>query len=152
MTNDVRSTGVGTDVEANCSCSAHGAKKRVWEASLSSLKSKKVKGSHQIGCQLDSNWDIVSGNGKIDNVCFVGCSLGTTRNESLSEVLPRDILSSSYVEKNVEDCGPLSKDQLSFELQEKGEGFRIMLMNIADDTKKAHLTKVFSLFTLFLLM
>uniref|UniRef100_F6HLN0 PAX-interacting protein 1 n=1 Tax=Vitis vinifera TaxID=29760 RepID=F6HLN0_VITVI len=116
MTNDVRLTGVGTDVEANCSCSAHGAKKRVWEASLSSLKSKKVKGSHQIGCQLDSNWDIVSGNGKIDNVCFVGCSLGTTRNESLSE--------------------------LSFELQEKGEGFRIMLMNIADDTKKAHLTKI----------
>ncbi|WJZ93878.1 hypothetical protein VitviT2T_012782 [Vitis vinifera] len=142
MTNDVRLTGVGTDVEANCSCSAHGAKKRVWEASLSSLKSKKVKGSHQIGCQLDSNWDIVSGNGKIDNVCFVGCSLGTTRNESLSEVLPRDILSSSYVEKNVEDCRPLSKDQLSFELQEKGEGFRIMLMNIADDTKKAHLTKI----------
>ncbi|KAL6336906.1 hypothetical protein AAG906_036220 [Vitis piasezkii] len=127
MTNDVRLTGVGTDVEANCSCSAHGAKKRVWEASLSSLK-------FQLGYCF--------GNGKIDNVCFVGCSLGTTRNESLSEVLPRDILSSSYVEKNVEDCRPLSKDQLSFELQEKGEGFRIMLMNIADDTKKAHLTKI----------
>ncbi|RVW36015.1 PAX-interacting protein 1 [Vitis vinifera] len=110
MTNDVRLTGVGTDVEANCSCSAHGAKR---------------------------------GFGKPHyNVCFVGCSLGTTRNESLSEVLPRDILSSSYVEKNVEDCRPLSKDQLSFELQEKGEGFRIMLMNIADDTKKAHLTKI----------
>ena len=152
MTTDVRLAGVGTDVEVNCSCSARGAKRRIWEASLSSLKSKKVKGSHQIGCQLDCNWDIVSGNGKIDDACFVGCSLDTTRNESLAEVSPSDILGSSYVKKNVEDCRPLSKDQPSIELQERRKGFRIMLMNIADDTKKAHLTKVFGLFTLFLLM
>ena len=44
-----------------------------------------MKESHQIGCQLGSNWDIVSGNGKIDNACFAGCSLGATRNESLAE-------------------------------------------------------------------
>ena len=31
MASDVRVTGVRTDVEANCSCYAHGAKKRVWE-------------------------------------------------------------------------------------------------------------------------
>ena len=40
----VRLTGVGNDVEANYSYSAHGAKKRVWEALLSSLKSIKSKG------------------------------------------------------------------------------------------------------------
>ena len=74
MTNDVRLAGVGTEVEANYSCSAHGAKRRICKALLSSLKFKKVKRSHQIGCQLDSNKDIVSGNGEIDDACFVGCS------------------------------------------------------------------------------
>lgn len=150
MTTDVRLAGVGTDDEANCSCSAPGVKKRIWEASLSSLKSKKVKGSHQICYQLDSNWDIVSGNGKIDNACFGGCPLDTTTNESLAEFSLSNILARSHVEKNVEDFRPLSKHQLSIELQEKGEGFRIMLMNIADDTKRAHLTKVINLFTLIL--
>lgn len=151
MASDEGLTGVRIDAEANCSCSAHCAQKRVWEASLSSLKSKKVKGSHQIFCPLDSSWDCVSGNGKIDDASFVGCSLGATGNRSLTEVPPGYTLASGYIEKNVEDFGSFSKDQLSIEHQGKGEAFRIMLMNIADDTKKAHLTKVylFSFITLF---
>ncbi|XP_023741132.1 uncharacterized protein LOC111889228 [Lactuca sativa] len=37
-----------------CSCSSSGAKKRTWESSHTSLKSKKVKGGHMIVCQSES--------------------------------------------------------------------------------------------------
>ncbi|KAL7587639.1 hypothetical protein Lser_V15G38701 [Lactuca serriola] len=36
-----------------CSCSSSGAKKRTWESSHTSLKSKKVKGGHMIVCQSE---------------------------------------------------------------------------------------------------
>ncbi|KAJ0088475.1 hypothetical protein Patl1_32416 [Pistacia atlantica] len=86
---------IGADTDAiHCTCSAQCAKRRIWEASLSSLKSKKVKGSHHVDCQLDYTSGLVSE-------------------------------------------GLISKELLS-----NGECFRIMLMNIAECSKKMHLTKV----------
>uniref|UniRef100_A0A2N9IL67 BRCT domain-containing protein n=1 Tax=Fagus sylvatica TaxID=28930 RepID=A0A2N9IL67_FAGSY len=128
----------------HCSCSTKGAKKRVWEASLSSLKSKKIKGSHSIDCQLDSNFGIaLESDGNLS--CFDRYSLDTSRNKSLLGVTPQASLSCSCLEKSAEEHrsvnvmpeGPASK-----ELQSNGECFRILLMNIADDAKKTCLTKV----------
>ncbi|KAK2976131.1 hypothetical protein RJ640_010666 [Escallonia rubra] len=51
MANDLGLSQIEADGDVkHCSCSALGAKKRIWEASHTSLKSKKVKGGHQIDC------------------------------------------------------------------------------------------------------
>lgn len=126
------------------SCSTKGAKRRVWEASLSSLKSKKIKGSHSIACQLDSCPKALESDGNLS--CFHGYSLDTLRSKALLGVTPTaSVRQSRCLEKSAEEHksvnifpeGPASK-----ELQSKGECFRIMLMNIADDAKKTCLTKV----------
>ncbi|KAL5743829.1 hypothetical protein ACOSQ2_026945 [Xanthoceras sorbifolium] len=117
----------------NCSCSTQGTKRKVWEASLSSLKSKKVKGSHHVDCQLSSKF--VSEDHE---------TLEISGSKALVEVTPGDPLTSSYLKNDAKDkpicitsAAPTSK-----ELQLRGECFKIMLMNIADDSKKTHLTKV----------
>ncbi|KAK7852080.1 pax-interacting protein 1 [Quercus suber] len=136
---------IGAEPNAkHCSCSTKGAKRRVWEASLSSLKSKKIKGSHSIDCQLDSCPKALESDGNLS--CFHGYSLDNSRNKSLLGVTPTaSVRQSRCLEKSAEEHksvnifpeGPASK-----ELQSKGECFRIMLMNIADDAKKTCLTKV----------
>lgn len=133
---------IGADTDAvHCTCSAQGAKRRFWEASLSSLKSKKVKGSHHVDCQLDATSGLVS---EGDEALVISGS------KSLVEVTPSDPLTSSCIKNSAKDeavctsAGLISKELLS-----NGECFRIMLMNIADDSKKMHLTKVYLLFLIF---
>ncbi|XP_062167869.1 uncharacterized protein LOC133874051 [Alnus glutinosa] len=128
----------------HCSCSTQGAKRRVWEASLSSLKSKKVKGSHSIDCQVDSNCGLALGSVENDS-CFQGCSLETSKNKSLVRETPRVPLSLNCVEKIAEEHGSVNvmpEALASKDFQSKGECFRIILMNIADDAKRTHLIKV----------
>ncbi|XP_028057198.1 uncharacterized protein LOC114261186 isoform X5 [Camellia sinensis] len=153
MANDLGVTLIREDADAkrcscsslmHCSCSSRGEKKRVWEASYTSLKSKKVKGCHQVDCQLDSRDFVPESDGTNDS-SFHGCSSGISKNKSLVDVTPRDPLSSTYLEKTNEECQPvniISEDHDSMELLAKGESFRIMLMNIADNAKKSSLTKI----------
>ncbi|KAG7961993.1 hypothetical protein I3843_09G043200 [Carya illinoinensis] len=127
-----------------CSCSTQGSKRRVWEASLSSLKSKKVKGSHSIDCQVGSNCGLALG-GDENESCFQGCSLDTSRDKYLTRATHSAPLSSSCVEKIVEEhqlVNVMQEVSVSKDFKSKGECFRIMLMNIADDAKRTHLTKV----------
>lgn len=129
----------------HCSCSTQGAKRRVWEASLSSLKSKKVKGSHSIDCQVDSNCGLALGSVENDS-CFQGCSLETSKNKSLVRDTPKVPLSHNCVEKIAEEHGSVNvmpEALASKDFQSKGECFRIILMNIADDAKRTHLIKVY---------
>lgn len=135
----------GTDLNVyHCSCSTQGAKRRAWEASLSSLKSKKVKGSHSSECQLSSNYGVaIASDG--NDYCLQGCSLDTSRDKSLRRVTQRAPLSSNCKQKIAEEQHPvnvLQEASPSIDIRFKGECFRIMLMNIADDTKRTHLTKV----------
>jgi hypothetical protein len=129
----------------HCSCSTQGAKRRVWEASLSSLKSKKVKGSHSIDCQIDSNCGLALGS--VENgSCFRGCSLETSKNTSLVRDTPRAPWSRNCMEKIVQEHGSVNVMQealASTDFQSKRECFRIILMNIADDAKRNHLIKVY---------
>ncbi|GMP97588.1 hypothetical protein CsSME_00045779 [Camellia sinensis var. sinensis] len=153
MANDLGVTLTREDADAkrcscsslmHCSCSSLGEKKRVWEASYTSLKSKKVKGCHQVNCQLDSRDFVPESDGTNDS-SFHGCSSGISKNKSLVDVTPRDPLSSTYLEKTNEECqrvNIISEDHDSMELLAKGESFRIMLMNIADNAKKSSLTKI----------
>lgn len=101
--------------------------KRAWEASLSSLKSKRVKGSQLVVCQSDSSWGFISEADGADP-CFV-------------EVPHVDPLITKNAEKFTGDYlhleAPFNK-----ELPSAKQCFRIMLMNIADDAKKTQLTKV----------
>ncbi|XP_058078586.1 uncharacterized protein LOC131226895 [Magnolia sinica] len=106
------------DAEATrCTCSRQSAKRRIWKASCSSLKSKKVKGGHHSDCHLESSWDL------------------TNKNVHAEENRAAKINS--------------TEDHPSEELSLKGERPVIMLMNIADDTKKTWLTKVISWHCLF---
>ncbi|KAA8518075.1 hypothetical protein F0562_015549 [Nyssa sinensis] len=133
---ELTKTEAGADVKC-CSCSTLGAKKRVWEASYTSLKSKKVKGGHLMDCQLDSR-DFVSGSDGRNDSCFDGSSLVSSRNKSFIEVTPKDPLTCRYLKNNAEE----SEFHGNEELPLKQECFRILLMNIADDAKKSSLTKI----------
>ncbi|OMO86140.1 hypothetical protein COLO4_21290 [Corchorus olitorius] len=128
------------------SSSSKSAKRKVWEASLSSLKSKKVKGIHQIdsyqnGCQLDSNWHIIPDSDR-NGSRFDGCSISTDK--SFLEATTGISLTNNCIGNEAQEARPsMTPEALpTEELQSNSKCFRIMLMNIADDTKKKHLKKV----------
>ena len=136
-------TGVDADVK-HCPCSTQGSgAKRMWEASLSSLKSKKVKGSHLVDCQLPSIWEVALGISR-DGSCYQTCPVDASESKSL-EGLPQNFFSSSCMEKTAEGCArgnTVSEASVREEINSRRECFKIILMNIADDNKKAHLEKV----------
>ncbi|KAL3339189.1 hypothetical protein AABB24_028030 [Solanum stoloniferum] len=121
-----------------CTCSASGSKKRTWETSHSSAKSKKIKGGHQTDCDLhskDINLESVSGN-SFSAISKSKCQVGIT---------PKDHLTSHFLEKNAVEATAVNltyEGHSSRGISSRGTNFRIMLMNIADDSKKANLTKI----------
>ncbi|KAJ1404154.1 BRCT domain [Sesbania bispinosa] len=114
----------GIDANVKYSQSTKG-EKRAWEASLSSLKSKRVKGSQLVDCRSDSSWGFISEADRA-NPCFV-------------EVPHVDIVKNS--EKCIGDYLHLEAPT-NIELPTSKQCIKIMLMNIADDAKKMQLTKV----------
>lgn len=127
--------------ETYCSCSTQRVvNKRVWEASLSSLKSKKVKGGHDIDCNLASSWNLIRENSEIKDARFDDCSYGISKDWSSLEVTSKDQLRLCGPASHAEDNRQVhlkSTDELTL----RGKPL-IMLMNIADDSKKECLTKV----------
>ncbi|KAJ4980143.1 hypothetical protein NE237_010923 [Protea cynaroides] len=127
----------------SCSCSGQGARRRDWEASLSSLQSKKIKGSHHIDCHLESNWDFICKKQDRGNDFSVnGCSIVASRGKLLMGVQNHPAISA----KESRSFGPFrvmpNEDHISKKLPSEVERPRIMLMNIADDIKKERLTKI----------
>ncbi|CAJ1913389.1 unnamed protein product [Sphenostylis stenocarpa] len=115
-------------IDANvnyCSHSTKGAK-RAWEASLSSLKSKRVKGSQLV--------DYQSG-------CSCGFILENDEDNPRFEDVHHDPSITKSSEKYIEDYLHLEAP-INIEPRSTKQCFRIMLMNIADDAKKTQLTKV----------
>ncbi|KAE8710999.1 N-acetyltransferase, putative isoform 2 [Hibiscus syriacus] len=133
-------------VAKQCSCVSQGTKRKVWEASLSSLKTKKLKGtqqidSHQNGCQLASDWHIIP---DIDGSQLDGCSFLSTDKSSMA-VTPGVSLVNNCMLNKAQEGRPrcMTPEALTTEeFQLHRECFRIMLMDIADDSKKANLIKV----------
>ncbi|XVF56231.1 hypothetical protein PTKIN_Ptkin06aG0102100 [Pterospermum kingtungense] len=134
--------------DKQCSCSSQGEKRKIWDVSSSSLKTKKVKGTHQIdshenGCQLHSNWHIIPDSDRNDSRLNV-CSF-VSANKSLMEVTPGVSLVNNCMGNEAQEGRPscMTPEALTInELQSNRECFRVMLMNIADDPKKTHLIKV----------
>ncbi|KAH9679731.1 N-acetyltransferase [Citrus sinensis] len=126
---------IGTDTGAkHCSCS-QGTKRR-WEASTSSLKSKKVKGSSCADCHLDSDRSLASAGS--ETVGLSGC-------KPSREITPSNRVTVDCTGNDAKEDRPVCTTSAAFiskEFQSNGKCFRIMLMNIADDSKKVHLTKV----------
>lgn len=131
-----RSYNAVSDVKTNCLCSTHGSgAKRVWEASLSSLKSKKVKGGHSVGCNIVSE-------SAGDSSCYHTCPSAAPESSLLG--LPHSD-PSTRMGIIAESCARgeiVSEASFKKELMSHKQCFKIMLMNIADDVKKEKLTKV----------
>ena len=127
--------------ETHCSCSKHSAK-RVWEASLSSLKSKKVKGVNLDHFHSHSNKNL-DPKSDVYDTCSPGCSLANSKHEILSSIYPKNP-TNQCTQNFCQEFGSVnvaSKD-LNSEENTLGKSFKIMLMNIADETKKTQLMKV----------
>ncbi|WOK96021.1 hypothetical protein Cni_G04728 [Canna indica] len=101
-------------------------KRPIWEASLSSLKSKRVKGSHPTNCCEKSNQDI-----SCDD-----WSLKSSKCKDVDEVLPNHSIKFG-IHKAGQMSGTISDHIVLMESYP-----RIMFMDIADDVKKTWLTKV----------
>ncbi|XP_016454447.2 uncharacterized protein LOC107778673 [Nicotiana tabacum] len=121
-----------------CSCSASGSKKRTWETSYTSVKSKKIKGGHQTDCDLHAKDNSLESD--------VGINFSAvSKRKCKTDINPSDRLTSRSLEKNAEEAITVNltyKGHSSPSISSRGTNYRIMLMNIADDNKKANLTKI----------
>ncbi|XP_009611621.1 uncharacterized protein [Nicotiana tomentosiformis] len=121
-----------------CSCSASGSKKRTWETSYTSVKSKKIKGGHQTDCDLHAKDNSLESD--------VGINFSAvSKRKCKTDINPSDRLTSRSLEKNAEEATAVNltyKGHSSPGIYSRGTNYRIMLMNIADDNKKANLTKI----------
>ncbi|KAL3819743.1 hypothetical protein ACJIZ3_005648 [Penstemon smallii] len=132
----------GSETNAHdCSCSMLGTKKRTWEASCTSLKSKKVKGTHSSGSQIGSQCPVWTSDGRIISSCDRNCLLNSG-NKHLSDASPKNSVNNSSYETN-EDCrtGKITNEDFN-RPDDSSTAIRIMLMNIADENKKSNLTKI----------
>ncbi|KAK7378104.1 hypothetical protein VNO80_03540 [Phaseolus coccineus] len=117
----------GIDANVNyCSQSTKRAK-RTWEASLSSLKSKRVKGSQLVDNQSGSSCGFILETDDEANPCFVE----VLHDPSITKGSGKCIENNLHLEAPIKIEPPSTK-----------QCFRIMLMNIADDAKKTQLTQV----------
>ncbi|KAK9128880.1 hypothetical protein Syun_017677 [Stephania yunnanensis] len=130
--------------DAKCSyLSKRGVKRRVWEASCSALKSKKVKGGLQIDCPRDSDCDK---HDEENDSGFTNYSFGTSKGHFSMEACANDSSQDPCLqmyEKGKDQVHIISNEERAQgKILTKEESHRIMLMNIADDAKKAFLTKI----------
>ncbi|XP_038881371.1 uncharacterized protein LOC120072912 isoform X2 [Benincasa hispida] len=133
---------IGNLDETHCSCSTQSAK-RVWEASLSSLKSKKVKGVHLPHFHSDSNKNFVPESNGYDTFSQA-CSLANSKHEILASISLKNPSTSNYTQNFCKEFGSVNVASEGLDCEENtlGKSFKIMLMNIADEAKKTQLMKV----------
>ncbi|KAF5181309.1 Mediator of dna damage checkpoint protein [Thalictrum thalictroides] len=145
----------------DCSCSMQSAKRKTWETSLSSIKSKKVKGGQHISC---SSGDHSFKHDKENNSCFKACSTSFSKDNLCKEVVPNDSMKNinskdqfcmDFVPKyalgngrpavqtaETEPLHVIANENRIEKILPRGECHRIMLMDIADDAKKTSLTQI----------
>ncbi|KAG6528382.1 uncharacterized protein LOC122041593 [Zingiber officinale] len=118
-----------TDADDKDDTSEQRLKRPLWEASLSSLKLKRIRGAHLVSCPVKSNQDFPCDN------CFAGSS-GCN---DMAVVLPDHSSSASYL--GTDDAGKLSSDTCE-KMAVKQSCPRVIFMDIANDAKKILLTKI----------
>lgn len=139
----VSMVGGSETADDKCSRLQKTGKRCTWEASLSSIKSKRVKGGHLLNdegvCGCGS-----SGEHGGENVGIGDLSLGECQCKSLVDLLPKDVPpdSAAVHSKDVAIENPATGDFIISELVASRKCPKIMFMNIADENKKTCLTKV----------
>ncbi|KAL8041361.1 hypothetical protein ABFX02_10G160300 [Erythranthe guttata] len=128
--------GGNEDGEANCSCSVKGSNKRNWVASCTSLKSKKVKGTHSTECQLDSHCPVWTSNERFVANCLDQNCLLITGNENSGSHSMHEL------NKVCREGNIVNENHGCTEIISTAKCNRIMLMNIVDGDKKLRLTKI----------
>ncbi|KAL8489428.1 hypothetical protein ACS0TY_025364 [Phlomoides rotata] len=131
-----------TDDEVNCSYSAHGTKKRMWETSCTSLMSKKVKGTQSTDCELGSDYSSWTNDGRIAKCVDRNCSI-TIRDEPLPDASLANHGSNSLKDKVEPQADNITNEDSGVpKIPCTAKCNMIMLMNIDDEVKKSRLTKI----------
>ncbi|EFH56190.1 predicted protein [Arabidopsis lyrata subsp. lyrata] len=116
-----------TTADSETKCSTPGLK-RSWEASLSSLQSKRIRANN------NNNSDIA----KID---LAQSSAKQSKDDNSSQVdITEDSLPTICKRNDVEQCRMATG--INMEARPNGQHYRILLMDICDENKKACLTEV----------
>lgn len=124
-------------------CSVPGKHKRVWEASCTSLKSKKVKGTQSSDSEM-GHYPAQTSNGTMFNSSDRNYLL-TSGNDYFSDGCLKNSRSNIETSKECIAVNTTNSDSGGVDISSASKCFRVMLMNIADDNKKSNLTKVVSL-------
>lgn len=133
----------------SCSCASQNMKRKVWEASWSSIKSKKVKGSHHVDCDMVSGGSLPDDSNQQTFIEYDHGCLKCSRDEAAFKVLSENTSNIYHEEKHGDDkLG--TNDHLHPTKPILRQTPVIMLMNIADDMKKAGLIKVIISFYIYL--
>lgn len=125
-----------TTADSEIKCSTPGLK-RSWEASLSSLQSKRIRANN------NNDTEIV----KID---LAQSSPKQPKDGSSSQVdITKDLLPTICKRNDVEQCRAATG--VDMEARPSGQHYRILLMDICDENKRACLTEVYILLFLMFL-
>ncbi|XP_068642716.1 uncharacterized protein [Aristolochia californica] len=116
--------------------------RKVWDSSLSSLKSSKVKGGHHINCKKDLPWNFANESECKYDTNFVQNSLGMVRDTSISNVSPGSPQHITFMVVHGE-----GNTETSFKVVGNAERSSfdypvVMLMHIVDDVQHAPLPKI----------
>ncbi|KAG9459179.1 hypothetical protein H6P81_003687 [Aristolochia fimbriata] len=126
-----------------CPCSGQSEKRKVWESSLSSLKSKKVKGGHHINCCKDFHCNVADESECRNGTNFAKNSLDAVRDKSLSNAISSSPQQVNFTDTQAwENIVTATPKDVGNEERPYSKYPVVMLMNIADDVKKAQLTKI----------
>ncbi|PKA66994.1 Histone acetyltransferase GCN5 [Apostasia shenzhenica] len=130
---------VASDTNEMLCYSMLGGKGRVWEASFSSLKSKRVKGSHLSGDFSSLNEDLDLGYVEGNDACFDEWSKDASKWHGLLKEVPQPI---SHFDCLRDQSDGKTSAQENADQIVGGNYPTILLMNIADDDKREKLMKI----------
>lgn len=135
---------VHNDGEQNRSSPGKGGKRCLWEASLSSLKSKRIKGCHLTDRgDISSDWG-PAGELDVGDAALVDSSCDPSECKPLLDVLAKDVHPdlAFHNEKAVAVETRASTDFVNSNVVEDKREPKIFFMNISDENKKTWLRKV----------
>jgi hypothetical protein len=120
-----------TTADSETKCSTPGLK-RSWEASLSSLQSKRIRANN-------------NNNSEIAKTDLAQSSAKQSKDGNSSQVdITKDSLPTICKRNDVEQCRMATG--IDMEARPNGQHYRILLMDICDENKRAWLTEVYKSF------
>ncbi|CAA7388479.1 unnamed protein product [Spirodela intermedia] len=134
---------IHNDGEKSRSSPGKGEKRCLWEASLSSLKSKRIKGCHLTDCGISSDW-CSAGEHDAGDAVLVDSSHDASECQPLLDALTKDAVYPDLAFRNevVEVQTGASTDFVNNNVVQDKREPKIFFMNISDENKKTWLRKI----------